>query len=348
VSAFHGLAIVLGCLGLVTFGPAARGQWRPQVSGTESRLRGLSVVSSQVAWASGARGTVLRTIDGGASWRRLSVPGAERLDFRDLHAVDDRAAWILASGPGEQSLIERTTDGGATWALSYRSDDPRVFLDAIAFWDSTHGIAQGDPVDGRFLILTTDDGGRSWKPAPGARQPPALAGEGAFAASGTCLVTQGDRNAWFGTGAAKVARVFRSTDRGQSWTVADTPLAAGSPSSGIFSLAFRDADHGVAVGGDYLHPEKGKRIAARTTDGGRTWLEPKGPGPASYRSAVAYIPGTRPPTLVTVGPNGADVSTDDGETWKPLGSSGFDAIGFAGSGAGWAVGDGGRIARFEE
>src|SRR5262249_28075749 len=154
-------------------------------------------------------------------------------------------------GPGELSRIYRTSDAGASWTLSFRGSDPKVFLDAIAFWDEEHGLAMGDPFDGRFLVLATDDGGRTWRRPEGLVMPPALKDEGAFPASGTCLVVQGERNAWFGTGGAKTSRVFRSADRGRSWTVHETPIAAGAPTSGIFSLAFRDAEHGIAVGGDY-------------------------------------------------------------------------------------------------
>ncbi len=326
--------------------PSSRAQWVQQVSSTESRLRGVSAVSDRVCWAAGARGTVLRTTDGGATWQKRTVPGAGKLDFRDVHAFDERTAYILSIGAGELSRIDKTTDGGATWAASFRNNDPRCFLDAIAFWDEAHGIAQGDPVDGRFLILTTDDGGMSWHPDPAQGLPLALDGEGAFAASGTCLVVQGDRNAWFCTGGAKTARVFRSSDRGKSWSASDTPITAGSSSTSLFSLAFRDASHGVAVGGDYKHPEQGGRILARTGDGGRTWSLPRGPGPSAFRSAAVYVPGTSAPTLIAVGPSGADLSNDDGETWEPLRGPGFHAVGCAGRDAGWAVGDGGRIARY--
>ena len=213
--------------------------------------------------------------------------------------------------------------------MLYVNQDPKGFLDAIAFWDADHGLALGDPVDGRFVILTTDDGGKTWKPIPPEGMPPALPGEGAFAASGTCLVVQGDGHAWFATGGAKVSRVFRSTDRGRTWTAHETPVMAGTPSSGIFSLAFQDADHGVAVGGDYKEPGRAGNVVALTSDGGRTWRLPKGRGPGGYRSAVAYVPGTQGRTLVAVGPTGSDVSVDGGENWRRLGTTGFHAVGFA-------------------
>jgi photosystem II stability/assembly factor-like uncharacterized protein len=305
------------------------------------RLRGLCVVDSRVAWASGAAGTVLRTIDGGLSWERRPVPGAEALDLRDVQAFDDRTAFALSIGPGDRSRITKTTDGGATWAVKHVNRDPQGFLDAIAFWDAQHGLALGDPVDGRFVILTTDDAGATWREIAALGMPPALPNEGAFAASGTCLVVQAGRNAWFGTGSG---RVFRSTDLGSTWTVHATPLGPTNASSGIFSLAFRDSNHGVAVGGDYKDPGRAVDVVALTSDGGRTWRLPSGPGPRGYRSAVAFVPGTKE-TFVAVGPTGSDRSTDGGESWTPLGDLGFHTVGFADPSAGLAAGDDGRIER---
>jgi photosystem II stability/assembly factor-like uncharacterized protein len=323
-------------------------QWIIQDSGTKARLRGLAVVSTTVVWASGSQGTFVRTTDSGRTWKAATVLGAADLDFRDVHAASDSRAFLLSIGEGQKSRIYGTADGGNTWALRFQNQDPKGFLDALAFWDADHGIAMGDPVDGRFTILTTDDGGLTWKKAPAENMPPALEREGAFAASGTCLVVAGARNAWFGTGGADVSRVFRSTDRGQSWTVHDTPIAAGNPSSGLFSLAFADQDHGVAVGGDYKSPERAKHIVARTSDGGRHWLIPQGREPGGYRSAVAFVSGTTEPTVVAVGPTGSDFSTDGGESWNPLGKLGFHAVGFAApTGGGWGVGENGLIARFE-
>lgn len=334
--------------GLVLLCNVSTAQWAPQKSGTGARLRGLAVVDQNVVWASGTQGTYVRTTDGGVTWIAGTVPGASGLDFRDVHAIDQHRAFLLSIGEGEKSRIYQTIDGGATWALRFTNRDPRGFLDAIAFWDTDHGIAMGDAVDGRFTILTTGDGGATWKSSPGAQMPLALKGEGAFAASGTCLVVQGERNAWFGTGGAAVARVFRSTDRGQNWTVHETPVTAGKPSAGIFSLAFRDALHGIAVGGDYKAPEQATRLVAKTSDGGLTWTTPKGPGPAGYRSAVCFVPGATKPMAIAAGPTGSDLSTDSGETWAPLGKMGFHAVGFVGPiSGGWGVGEDGTIARYE-
>ncbi|MFO7692463.1 MAG: hypothetical protein R6V57_05200 [Vicinamibacterales bacterium] len=325
---------------------SASSPWVIQASPTTERLRGVSAPSEKVAWASGNRGTVVRTVDGGATWSRVTVPGSDALDFRDIEAFGPDIAYVLAIGAGDTSRIYKTEDGGRTWALQFTNPDSRAFYDAIAFWDATTGLAMGDPVDGRFTIIRTVDGGRTWTPVPPANIPAALPGDGAFAASGTCLVVRGSRHAWFGSGGAARARVFRSADQGLTWAVSDTPIMAGNASSGVFSLAFSDAEHGIAVGGDYrLERESGDNLAL-TIDGGKTWALAGGTRLRGFRSAVASVPGSKGQRLIAAGPGGTDASDDGGRTWTPLGDEGFHALGIPPSGAAaWAVGEQGRIAK---
>jgi photosystem II stability/assembly factor-like uncharacterized protein len=318
----------------------------PQAAGTTERFRGVSAVSEQVAWASGNKGTIVRTTDGGATWTPVSPPDASSLDFRDIEAFSADTAYVLSIGSGAASRIYKTSDGGKTWALQFTSADPKSFYDAIAFWDVNTGLAFGDPVDGRFTVIRTIDGGRTWTPVPPANVPPAIDGEGAFAASGTCLVVEGAANAWFGTGGASRARVFRSTDRGLTWTVADTPIMAGNASSGVFSLAFADALHGLAVGGDYRKERDSGDNLASTSDGGKTWAVAT--RLRSFRSAVAFLPGSKGQGALAVGPGGTDLSRDGGATWAPLGEDGYHAFSFArGTAVGWAVGEQGRVAKYQ-
>jgi len=316
-------------------------QWQSQSSGTTARLRGVSAVSATVAWASGNNGVCLKTTDGGANWQGATVSGAEALDFRDVDAFDADTAYLLSIGEGERSRIYKTTDGGKRWQLQFTNRNPKAFFDAMAFWDADRGVAVSDSVDGRFVIIKTTDGGANWKEIPTEKLPPALAGEGAFAASGTCVTTQGKNNVWIGTTAA---RVLRSTDGGDTWQVATTPIQSGQPSAGIFSIAFKDARNGVVVGGDYKKEGEARDNVATTSDGGRTWNLVKGPLPGGFRSAVAYTLGDS--MLVATGPSGSDYSLDGGASWAPIGGAGYHAISFARSGAGWAVGEGGRIAKF--
>jgi photosystem II stability/assembly factor-like uncharacterized protein len=324
---------------------AASAQWVAQVSGTEVRLRGVSAVSESVAWASGDKGTYARTVDGGRSWVAGTVPGAAELDFRDVDAFDADTAYLLAIGEGDKSRIYKTTDGGKNWELQFKNNRPEGFFDAMAFWDRDHGIAVSDPVGGRFLIITTSDGGKTWKEMPSEGMPKALTGEGAFAASGTCIAVRGKRNVWFGTGGPEGARIFRSTDGGRTWTVTKTPLMSGK-SAGIFSVTFWDDKHGVIVGGDYTKENEAKNNVALTWDGGRTWSTNTGNAPAGYRSCVAYIPGKAVPRLVAVGPSGSDYSTDGGRSWMRFDAGGFHSASFKSPNAGWAVGETGRIARY--
>jgi photosystem II stability/assembly factor-like uncharacterized protein len=240
-----------------------------QTSGVSVRLRGVSAVSESVAWASGAGSTVLRTADGGTTWQKLKVTD-DPLDFRDIDAVDAQTAYALSIGNGPASRIYKTTDAGQTWQLQFKNEDPKAFLDAMTFWDATHGIVFGDSVDLQLYILTTSDGGRTWSRVPTANLPPAQGNEGAFAASGTNIAVIGNSHAWIGTGAAAKSRVLRTSDGGRTWAIADTPLASG-PSTGIFSIAFRDEKHGVVVGGDYQKEKEAVNNMAVTSDGGVTW-----------------------------------------------------------------------------
>jgi photosystem II stability/assembly factor-like uncharacterized protein len=328
-------------------GRLAAAQWVPQTSGTNAEFRGLVAVSSTVVWASGTRGRVARTTDGGATWVVDTIPGAAKLDLRDIHAASATLAWTMSAGPAEQGQAEiyRTSDG-AHWTRQFVTTDSGVFLDAISFWDDTHGIAMSDPVGGRLFLLSTDDGGTTWTRLPTENAPRVLPGEAAFAASGTCLTVQGTSNVWIATGGGARARVFRSTDRGHTWQVADTPVHAGSSASGIFSIAFSDARHGVVVGGDYTKPKQPFDNTSLTDDGGKTWRLARGPMPQGYMSAVAYVPGTNGRTLVAVGLAGTARSNDGGESWAMIDSVPYNSVAFATRTEGWAAGPGGRIAKW--
>ena len=313
--------------------------WTVQQTGVTARLRGVSAVSDRVAWASGGGGTVLRTSDGGATWQTLSIPGAEKLDFRDVDAVSEDVAFVLSIGSGESSRIYKTIDAGRTWTLQFTNTDPKAFFDAMAFWDPNRGIAFSDSVEGQLVILRTTDGGKMWTRVPAAGLPPALDNEGAFAASGTNVAVMGRDRVWIGT---STSRVLRSTDGGLTWSVATTPLATGS-SAGIFSIAFRDTDHGIVVGGDYRKENEAIDNAAITNDGGRTWTALK--GLSGFRSVVTYLPGSS--SVIAIGPQGADLSFDDGKTWAPLlGATGLHTFAVARRGnTGWGAGENGRIMR---
>ncbi|TWI66651.1 photosystem II stability/assembly factor-like uncharacterized protein [Pseudoduganella lurida] len=322
------------------FGQAA---WQPQASGTQAELRGLAVVSPTVAWASGAKGTVLRTVDG-VTWSVSVVPGAGELDFRDIHGFDAQSAIVMGAGPGAASRLYRTTDGGATWQLLLTNPDPKGFWDAIAFWDSKRGVLFGDPVDGRFQVRITSDGGATWQAVTDEEGLRALPDEGAFAASGTCLTVAGSSDAWFATGGAITSRVFHSKDGGRTWQAAALPVPAGAPARGLFSVGFRDHHLGIATGGDYKDVHLAAVNGARTEDGGASWT-PVSVLPAGYMSVVVPVRGA-PDAFVAGGLAGSGYSVDAGRTWQALDTTPVNTVGFASPTAGWAVGPKGLVLRY--
>src|SRR5499427_3108873 len=218
-----------------------------QHSGTAARLQAVWAVDERVVWASGIRATWARTLDGGATWVADSMADSW-LEFRDVYASSADRAWLLAAGPGDSSRIYHTEDGGRHWTLEFQNRDSLAFYDALDFWDAQRGIVVGDAVRGHMMVMTTGDGGATWKPIPVDGMPPAREGEGAPAASGTCIVTRPGGRAWFSTEAESGGRVYASLDYGRTWRVAETPFALGKD-TGIASVAMRDDAHGFALGG---------------------------------------------------------------------------------------------------
>lgn len=327
---------------LLASSAASAQSWQPVPSGTGAELRGLSVVSGKVAWASGAKGTVLRTVDGKA-WQAMQVPDADKIDFRDIQAFDAKTAVVMGAGPGAASRIYRTEDGGATWTLVTTNAVAEGFWDAMAFWDKDNGILFGDPVKGSFQVYTTGDGGRSWQEVA-AKGLEAMPNEGAFAASGTCLTVAGTGDAWIATGGSASSRVFHSLDRGKTWRVASTPIPAGAAARGVFSVAFLNQKEGFAAGGDYKETRMAGINGAYTLDGGASWM-PVQVAPAGYMSVVVVVPGA-PRALVAAGLAGSGYSPDAGRTWKELDKTAMNTVGFAGPAQGWAVGPKGLLMQY--
>ena len=334
------MKFVILLLSIFCFATIINAQWQRQTVDTKASLRGLSVVNQNVIWASGTGGTFLKTIDGGKNWTVGAIAGAEKLDFRDIEAFDANTAYLLSIGNGETSRIYKTIDGGKSWEMQFKATDEKIFLDAIAFWDKDHGIAMGDPVNGYFYLLRTDDGGKKWYPLSTDKMFPAKDGEAAFAASGTCIITQGKSNVWLVSG-GKSARVQYSTNRGNSWIAKDSPIISGADSQGIFSIAMFDAKSGIIVGGDYQKPNEVVPNLAFTSNGGANWKLSKGFN--GYRSGVTFVDKK---TIVAVGSSGSDISKDGGKTWTNLDKENYNSV-QAKNNAIWAVGANGLVSKFK-
>lgn len=329
-----------------------------QQSWTQAGFRGVYAVGGGVAWASGTNGTVLRTEDAGYMWQACAVPpGAEKLDFRGIQAWDENTAIVMSSGPGDQSRLYKTTDGCSHWTLLFTNPDKDGFWDAVKFVDRKQGYLLGDPVHGRFVMLKTEDGGRTWKQDMAAGlEVSGTEHVGAFAASNSSLLAGSRQAVTFGTGGAwlytqtRQGAVDFSAPPGtpipmhEQWTRARLPLTEDTESAGIFSLGWREITERlgwatmVAVGGDYSKPEKTEGTAA--FEGPDGWTVAAKP-PHGFRSAVVWDADAK--AWIAAGTSGSDISYDDGKTWQPLDDGNWNAISLP-----WIVGPKGRIARLDE
>lgn len=302
----------------------AHAQWDLQESHTTANLRGIASLGGGVAWASGTGGVVLRTEDGGHLWQSCAMPpGAEKLDFRAIQAFDANTALVMSSGKGDLSRLYQTTDGCHSWTLLATNPDPQGFWDAVQAADLDTIMILGDPVEGAFQIRETTDGGKTWSVDLGQ---PLWYNEGAFAASNSSLlINWTDGPAVFVTGSPVGARIFRRCDpcKGQSggWAATPMPMFTWGASAGIFAIHQSSWDHLVAVGGDYRSPDGATGNAAWSNDGGRRWHRAE-TWPHGYRSSVDYDKATN--AWITIGPNGADISKDDGRNWTPLAPTASD------------------------
>lgn len=312
----------------------------PQESGVKVRLRGISAVNADVAWASGREGTVLRTIDGGKHWQVIKVPDAGELDFRDVEGFDANTAVVLSIGPGEASRVYRTGDSGKTWKMALQNQDARAFFDCMAF-DGERGWILGDPVDGRFQVLTTRDAGKHWALLE-TEMPEAKADEAAFAASGTCVARTpwGELLVVSGGGAA---RAFLGDSGEKLWWAYESGMPHRVPAAGIFSAAPMGEHDLLLVGGDFEREAiPGSAARVKFVDDHGLAIEAL-PSPRGYRSGAACTR-TADEQCVAVGPSGVD--RWDGRVWLQQSDTGYDAIDLAGN-IGWTSGDAGRIARIE-
>ncbi|MFD2035711.1 YCF48-related protein [Belliella marina] len=304
---------------------------------TDASIRGLSPLTSEIIWASGSKGTWLLTLDGGKNWSTGIIDGLDSVDFRDIEGLS--ASTAVAVSAGQPSVIYKTVDSGKTWQKKYQGPE-EAFLDGISFYKNKKGYAIGDPIEGKWMVLETTDGGETWSWLESS--PMAELGEGSFAASGSTILVDRDY-IWFSSGGIK-SKVYRSNDSGHKWEAIETPILQGEPSQGIFSISKLDHDNLIAVGGDYLQPDLSQNNAIYSQELGEKWELLSGDLPTGFRSGVAYFP--RHHWVISVGTNGSDFSKDGGINWEKFSEEGFHAVFMDKSQSSiWASGANGKIGR---
>ena len=330
---------ILAC-SLVT--ATAQAQWQMSDSHTSADLQGIDAVTNGVAWASGTNGVVLRTEDG-HTWQACAIPlDAANLDFTSIQGFDPKVAVVMSSGKGGRSRLYKTTDGCRTWKRVFDNPNGSGSFESLHRATAVEMYLLGDPVDGKLSMYSSHDGGSTWSPfnEPGL-DVPQTAGR---IVAGTASVTNVDWLMTFGT-AGKDAAVYtftvlcKTSPCSFSWVGKPTPVGQGSPTAGVASVAGRTYAGApvpgvtgdvptsltttlVAVGGDPGKPDAHIAVAAMSTDSGNTWRL-AGMQPGGYRSAVAFDPIRQ--RFIAVGPNGTDVSSDDGVAWLPLRPGPHDA-----------------------
>ena len=302
-------------------------------SNTTISIRGLSVVSDNTLWASGSKGTVARSLDGGKTFRWMIVKGFEKRDFRDVEAFDANTAIIMTVDT--PAIILKTTDGGTTWRKVFEDKRTGMFLDAMEFWNNSSGIVVGDPINNKLFIARTFDGGETWRGLPEANYPEAAEGEAMFASSGTNVVKLNKQEAVFVTGGKKSRLFIRDLK-------IDLPIVQGKDFTGANSIAVYDEKNMVIVGGDFTKDTSRYMNCVLTKNKGQSFIIPATP-PFGYRSCVIYISKNK---LITCGTTGVDVSEDGGNNWRNVSASGFHVVQKAKNGkAVFLAGSRGRIAK---
>lgn len=340
------LLVALACLPAVNADePQLR--WELGPTGTRASLRGVSAPSSRVVWVCGSQATVLLSLDGGSSWTDCSPTHLQDLEIRSIHAWSARKACVASAGT--PAIILLTMDGGRNWQQVYAASRAGAFFDGLRFWDERRGIAFSDPVEGRLLILSTDDGGESWNPLPADSLPVALEHEVGFAASNSSLALGPQGQVWIGTGGvpATHSRIHWRSHWQDPWMVSSCPIPSGS-TQGVFSIAYAQGRL-LAVGGDYRSQAPSSSTDSHSTlsvaisdDQGRTWRAAR-KGPVGFRSSVVYQNLGGRGMWVTAGPTGSDCA-EDGDRWQRFSDAGFHALATGGSEV-FAVGSQGRFAK---
>ncbi len=299
-------------------------------------IRAIHPLDENRVWFAANKGKV-GLIDGNIPKLAIIKYSDSLLHFRSIAATKEAVFVLSIASPAVLYKIGYNETEATNIEEVYKETGAEVFYDAMKFWNEEEGIAIGDPINGCMSVIITRDGGNTWKKLPCESLPTIENGEAAFAASNSNIAIYKE-HAWVATGGKK-ARVMHTTDKGETWEIYDTPIVSGKAMTGIYSIDFWDASHGIVIGGDWEDKSLNAKNKALTTDGGKSWnLIADGEEPG-YRSSVKFVPGTLGRGVVAVGSPGISYSGDGGKNWKELSKEAFFAIEFVNDSVAFASGD---------
>ena len=307
-------------------------------------FRGLSVVNDDVFWVSGSKGTIGKTTDGGRTIEWMHPAGFEKRDFRDIEAFDDHTAVAMVIENPAQ--IIKTTDGGKSWKTVYERAMQGMFLDAMCFKNDKRGVCIGDPINLRFWIIETNDGGDTWQETPPPFRPTADSGEACFASSGTNIQFVDDPRFEYGfvSGGYETRLYLMGNGRDKPSLKINLDMNHELESTGANSWAAKGTEY-VVLGGDFKDYKMEMYNSTYSKDAGKAWQSPAYP-PAGYKSCVIWKDDKN---LIATGLTGTDITTRGPKEWKNISQIQFHVVQKAKQGTAiYLAGANGRIGKYVE
>jgi len=297
-------------------------------------IRAIQTIDSETLYFAGSNGKIGFTNDAGRNWFTHQIVYQDTI-IPNFRSIAHNGKDVFALSIENPALLYKITNNEPH--LVYSENHAKVFYDSMLFLDEKNGIAMGDPTEDCLSIILTEDAGKSWQKVSCDYIPKAIDEEAAFAASNTNLTSIGN-TIWMASG-GNASRVYKSSDKGKTWRVYDTPVIQGSESQGIYSVDFYDENRGIIIGGDYLKPLDNLKNKAITNDGGRTWqLVADGKEP-DYKSCVQYMPNSSGRVIIALGKTGISYSNDAGLTWKKISDKAYYTIQFVNKHTAWLAGN---------
>jgi photosystem II stability/assembly factor-like uncharacterized protein len=318
---------------LVLISVSAKAQWTIQAFENKPSFRAIGFLDAENIWLSGSKGSILKSSDGGKTWRNVCPEKFKAFDFRGIAVLNTQEIVTMSAGDGSEgkAFLLKTVDGGNTWNVVLEKKEKGVFFDTVKFQDTKNGFVLGDAIDLKPYLLQTKDGGLTWKRVQ--NLPDIMVGEASFAASNSCISISKNQ-IWFNT----QNRIFHSKNLGKTWTVLETPFESGQ-SLGIFGTFFFSENKGIIVGGDYVDDKKPTLQYAYTDNACKFWQTKENYFGNGLTECISKVTNTQ---MISVGTIGTAISSDNGNTWVAKDKEPFHVISCKGNKC-VAAGGNGRI-----